>query len=84
MNYNKNKKLTEQMHKISLCLSFFVALCLICISGCSQQQVTTGNAMVTETSEVSRAMQAAEDVLIKMHFDIAKADYEKTFGQKGN
>ena len=80
MNYNKNKKLTEQMHKISLCLSFFVALCLICISGCSQQQTTTGNAIASvETNEVSRTMRAAEDVLIKMHFDIEKADFEKGY-----
>ena len=64
---------------ISLCLCFFAALCLICISGCGRQQTTTGNAITTETNEVSRTMQAAEEVLIKMHFDIAKADYEKGY-----
>ncbi len=63
-----------------MCLCFFVALCLICIAGCGQNQKATGNAVITtETNKVSWTMQAAEEVLIKMHFDIAKADYEKGY-----
>jgi hypothetical protein len=79
MKYYKSKKITEQKSRISLCLCFFVALCLVFLTGCGQNQKATGNAIATETNEVSRAMQAAEDVLIKMHFDIAKADYEKGY-----
>ncbi len=79
MKYFISKKIIEQKSRISLCLSFFTALCLICISGCGRQQTSTSNAITTETSEVSQTMQAVEDVLIKMHFDIAKADYEKGY-----
>ncbi len=86
MNY-KNKRTKEHkcisakgnILKISLCLCYFVPLCLICLSGCGRQQTTTNAIAATETNEVSRKMQAAEDILIKMHFDIAKADYEKGY-----
>lgn len=80
MKKNENRKVKKQKYRNSLCLCFFVALCLICIAGCGQNQKTTGHAVITtETNEVSRTMQAAEEVLIKMHFDIAKADYEKGY-----
>jgi len=79
MKYDKIKKIIELKSRISLCLCFFAALCLICISGCGRQQTTGGNTVATETTEISRTMQAAEDVLIKIHFDIAKADYEKGY-----
>ncbi|MBN2588870.1 MAG: hypothetical protein JXA96_03330 [Sedimentisphaerales bacterium] len=79
MKYNKSKIITELKHRISLCLCAFVPLCLICLSGCGQQQTTTNNAIAAETNEISRTMQAAEKVLIKMHFDIAKADYGKGY-----
>jgi hypothetical protein len=79
MKYYKSKNITEQKCRVSLCLCFFAALCLSCISGCGRQQTTTGNTIATETNEVSRTMQAVEEVLIKMHFDITKADYEKGY-----
>ena len=71
--------LKKNTFKISFLFCAFMALCLICISGCGQQQVTTGNTIAAETSEVSRTMQAAENVLIKMHFDIDKSDYDKGY-----
>ena len=86
MNY-KNKR-TEEQKCISvkgnivttpLYIYFSVALCLTCLIGCGQQQKATGNAISTEPNEVSRTMQVAEDVLIKMHFDIAKADYGRGY-----
>jgi len=56
-----------------------MALCLICISGCSNNQQVSDSAISTETNEVARTIQAAEDVLIKMHFDIAKSDYSEGY-----
>lgn len=56
-----------------------MTLCLILLAGCGRNQEATGNAIATETSEISRTMQAAENVLIKMHFDIEKVDYDKGY-----
>lgn len=71
--------MTEQKCRISLYLCFFAALCLFYVSGCGQNQKVSGNAITTEGNEVSRTMQAAENVLIKMYFDIEKADYDKGY-----
>ncbi|MBN1971999.1 MAG: hypothetical protein JW787_00040 [Sedimentisphaerales bacterium] len=79
MKNDNHKKVKVQKCRIYLCLCLFVPLCLICFAGCGHQQKAAGNAISPETNEVSRTMQAAEDVLGKMHFEIEKADYNEGY-----
>lgn len=66
------------MNKVKLLFRACVALCLL--AGCAEtQQFKAVEQICLPHTNKAEAMQAAEDVLSKMHFTIAKADAESGF-----
>jgi hypothetical protein len=67
------------MNKLKLSL-VFISLVLCLSAGCSkQQQFEPLKQVCVPSADKTKAMQAAEDVLGKMHFVIDKADGEKGY-----
>lgn len=65
------------MNKVKLLLFLACALVLL-LTGCAkEQQFKAVEQICIPNKDVHKAMQAAEDVLSKMHFPIAKADIEQ-------
>jgi len=64
--------------KTNLC-SYAFMTCALILTGCAKQQYQPIDQIRLTNIEKSQAMQAAEDVLVKMHFTIEKADTESGF-----
>jgi hypothetical protein len=63
----------------NLC-TFALITCALLLAGCAeQQQYTTAEPLLIENIDKPRAMEIAEDVLVKMHFTINKANIETGF-----
>jgi protease II len=66
-----------KMNKIKSLL-FLACVSVIPFAGCAEQQQFKGIEQISiANQDVQKVMQAAEDVLGKMHFTIAKADVEQ-------
>lgn len=72
-----NRNLTECTAKQGCVVSLFIcmSLSMIIFTGCSQNQKAAVNKIPSENSAIARTMKAAENVLVKMSFEIEKADY---------
>lgn len=64
-------------------LSCLIASLILCLStGCSKpEQITKAEQICMPEISKAEAMQVAEDVLVRMHFDIEKADVESGYIQ---
>jgi len=63
----------------SLC-TYALIICALTLAGCAeQQQYTAAEPLLIENIDKPRAMEIAEDVLVKMHFTINKANIETGF-----
>jgi hypothetical protein len=69
----------KQSSVIILFICIFMFLPLILLTGCSQNQKTAVNKVSTEKTAILHTMKAAEDVLVKMSFEIEKADYNEGY-----
>ncbi len=73
---HKSTRGQEHKGKIKLC-TYALMSCALIVAGCARQQQypTIENIQVPDANK-AEAMQIAEDVLVRMHFNIEKADYE--------
>jgi hypothetical protein len=71
----EHKSIRVQEHK--KLMPYALMTCALIFTGCAkQQQYATIDQISTSNIDKAEAMQIAEDVLVKMHFNIEKADYE--------
>ncbi len=72
----KSKRTKEHKSTSNLC-SYALMTCALMLIGCAEtQRYEAAEQILTKDIDKVQAMQIAEDVLVKMHFTIEKADVE--------
>jgi hypothetical protein len=81
--YNRIKQLGKsakmQRKEVFLYLNALVFLWIISLAGCAQNQKAAVKESKIESTGISHAMHAAEEVLGKMHFEIEKVDLQNGY-----
>jgi hypothetical protein len=78
MQETKRKK--QDLRNMTFVLCLWYVVCGMLFAGCGeQQQYRAAEPIRTENIDKLRVMEIAEDVLVKMHFTIDKANYENGF-----
>jgi hypothetical protein len=77
----EHKNIRAQGHKDTKTLCTYALItCALILAGCAeQQQYTVLEPLLIENIDKPRAMEIAEDVLVKMHFTIDKANEENGY-----
>ncbi len=71
---------TQNPGKITFVCGLWSVVCGLLLAGCAeQQQYPAAKPIRVENTDKLRVMEAAEDVLVKMHFTIEKANPENGF-----